>query len=82
MQVTENYLLGHVSSAEQVLFSAKLLLDPVLRDDVYWQRKTYGLVRDYGRQRLREELEHLHRELFTAPQHRSFRERIRTFFPK
>jgi hypothetical protein len=82
LQLMEDWLLGRASGSDQAVFAARQLLDPALREDAYWQRKTYSIVREYGRQRLRQELEHLHRELFTAPQHQSFRERVLAFFPK
>lgn len=82
LQLTEDCLLGRASGEQRVLFEANLLLNPVLREDVRWQRKTYLIIREYGRQQLRTELEQVHQALFTAPQHRTFRERVFEFFRK
>ncbi len=80
LQRMEDCLLRQAPGAEQLLFAATLLLNPELREDVRWQRKTYGIIREYGRQRLREELEQVHHVLFAAPHHRSFREKVLAFF--
>lgn len=80
LQWMEDGLLHRAAPAEQTLFEARLLLDPALREDCDWQRKTYTVIREYGRRQFRLQLENLHRELFTAPQHRSFRERVMAFF--
>ncbi|MGK6351464.1 hypothetical protein [Parapedobacter sp. DT-150] len=80
LQWMEDGLLGHVSGEQRILFEAQLLLDPAFQEAARWQRKTYGIIRDHGRQQLRHELEHVHRELFTTLQHRSFREKVLAFF--
>lgn len=80
LQWVEDGLLQQAAPDEQTLFEAKLLLDAALREDCHWQRKTYTAIREYGRTQFRRQLEDLHRELFSAPQHRSFRGRVMAFF--
>ncbi|SKB87129.1 hypothetical protein SAMN05660226_03528 [Parapedobacter luteus] len=80
LQMAEDCLLGHASDEQRLLFEASLLLYPALREDVHWQRKTYHIIRAYGRQRLRHELEAMHRTLFTAPRHRAFRDKVLRIF--
>lgn len=80
MQAVEACLLGQASSEQRLLFEANMLLDPMLREDVHWQRQTYRIIREYGRERLRSELEQVHQTLFTASQHRKFRNKILAFF--
>ncbi len=82
LQHMEDCLLGRATNEQRVLFEAQLLLDPALREEAHWQRKTYAVIREQGRRQLRKELDHLHRTLFTAPQHRSFRDRVLRFFGK
>ena len=82
VQLIEDYLLGRASNEQRLLFEARLLLDSTLQGDVYWQRKVYSVVRQYGRQQFRDELERLHQQLFTAPQHRAFRDKIIAFFQR
>ncbi len=82
LQLIENCLLGRAPGEQQALFEAKLLLDPELREDVYWRWKTYGIVREYGRKQLYKELEKVHHTLFTKPKHQSFRDKVLGFFRK
>lgn len=78
----ERYLLGQTTGTEQALFQAKLLLDPALQEQVYWQGRTYTVIREYGRTQFRNTLDQLHETLFTAPQHRSFRDKVLGLFRK
>ncbi|WP_316833318.1 hypothetical protein [Pedobacter nutrimenti] len=80
LRLTEDYLLSRLPGQERVLFEARLILEPELKNDVYWQQKTCELVSTYGRQQLRKEVEQVHQQLFTAPEHTSFARRIRSFF--
>ncbi|SEL29519.1 hypothetical protein [Parapedobacter koreensis] len=82
LQLMENCLLGRASGEQRTLFEARLLLDPVLREDAHWQQQTYRIIRDYGRKQLRNELEQVHQVLFTAPRHRAFRDKVLSFFGK
>jgi len=81
-QWREDCLTGNASGEHQALFEAKLLIDPAFRDDVYWQRATYQVIREYRREQLRAELKQVHRRLFTEPAHRGFADRIKAFFFK
>lgn len=80
MQRMEDCLLERASGEQRLLFAAKLLLNPVLREDAHWQQKTYRIIREYGRQQLQAELERAHQVLFTTPRHQAFRDRIFGFF--
>lgn len=78
-QDIENYLL-FPQSDNAVLMEARMLLDPQLREKVEWQQKTYAIVQEYGRQKLRNEMDQVHQELFTNDRYISFREKIRNIF--
>ncbi|MFC7522508.1 hypothetical protein ACFQRK_01020 [Parapedobacter sp. GCM10030251] len=80
MQLMEDCLLERASDEHRLLFEANLLVNPALREDAHWQRKTYGIISEYGRQQLRAELERVHHVLFTAPRHQAFRDRVLGFF--
>ena len=69
-----------MDAEERLLFEAQLLLHPGLAEQVQWQKQTYALVRQYGRQQLRAELEKVHHTLFTRPEHQSFRQKILRLF--
>ncbi|SFB85589.1 hypothetical protein SAMN05421747_101537 [Parapedobacter composti] len=80
LQWKEDCLLGRAPGEQQTLFQARLLADPEFRKDIHWQCQAYGYIREYGRRQLRDELEGIHRMLFTEPQHRLFRNRVMAFF--
>ena len=67
---------------DTLVFEARLLLEPELKDKMHWQRKTYSIIKQYGRQQLREEIEAVHHQLFSRPEHASFRQRIMRLFAK
>ncbi|HYG38099.1 MAG TPA: hypothetical protein VD908_05745 [Cytophagales bacterium] len=76
----EAHLLSKMSNEDALLFEAQLLLDNQLKENLLWQQKTYALVKLYGRNKLKEELEQVHQQIFnTQP---TFRTRILSFFKK
>lgn len=78
----EDYLLSGRKEADRILFEARIVLQPDLKESVFWQEKTYNLIQQYGRQQLRKEIEQVHEKLFTAPEHYSFRQKIMRLFGK
>ena len=78
----EAYLSGKLNDGETVVFEAKLILDQTLKDKVSWQKKTYDLIRVFGRKKLKSELEIVHQQLFTEPKHQNFREKVFQLFSK
>lgn len=81
-QAIEQYLSGQLSTAEALVFRARLLTDPDLRRDLALQKKTYDLVRLYGRRQLKSRLEALHQQLFRDPAKESFQQQVRQYFTK
>jgi hypothetical protein len=82
LELIEDFLLGNTNAEDKVLMQARQILQPDLKESVYWQQKTYRLIDTYGREQLRKEIRQVHQMLFTAPEHLSFRERIQQFFSK
>lgn len=76
----ENYLLNKNVPDEQLLFEAKLIIDPQLQEKVTAQRQTYQLVKQYGRKQLKAELEAVYKKLNTEPAHQSFMKKINRIF--
>ena len=80
-RLIEMHLLGKAPAKERMLFEARLILQPDLKQSMYWQQKTYRLVQLYGRQQLKEEIEQIHQALFSpATAHQSFRQKILSLF--
>lgn len=80
VQRIERYLQGSLSMSDKLVFEAQLLLQPKLRMDLYFQKKTYQLVRIYHRKKLKEELETLHQEIFNDPDNIVFQQNIYGLF--
>jgi hypothetical protein len=67
-------------SADAHLFEAKLIVQPALREKLQWQQRTYELITAFGRRQLKAEIEAVHQQLFSEPEHRSFCQKIKAFF--
>ena len=72
----DDYLLQYAGKADRALFEARLILQPALQENLAWQQKTYDIIEQYSRRRLKEEIESVHQQLFTEPEHISFRSKI------
>ncbi|WP_157499372.1 hypothetical protein [Flavobacterium beibuense] len=78
--MTDNYLNGECSGEAKVLFEARLLLEPDLKENLHWQKTTRAIVQQYGRQQLKAEVEQVAHHVFTAGKYVSFREKVFSFF--
>jgi hypothetical protein len=80
IKTIENHLFGQLPLEEALVFEAHLIINQDLREKLRWQEKTTQLIKRYGRQKLKEELELVHQQLFTTD--RGFRDKILSFFKK
>ncbi len=78
----EAHLLQLSDTGDALVFEAKMLLEPELKEKVLWQHKAYKIVRQYGREQLRQEIASAHHKLFSEEQHQSFRQKIMRLFSK
>ena len=78
----EAHLLQLANPGDALVFEAKLLLDDELSDKLHWQSATYNMVKLYGRNQLKKEIESVHQSLFSEARHKSFSEKIRQIFSK
>ncbi|WP_184549622.1 hypothetical protein [Mucilaginibacter sp. FT3.2] len=78
----EAHLLNRQQPADALLYDAKLLLNNDLQLDVTAQKQVYRLVQQYGRRQLKQEIEAAHQQLFTQPEHLSFKQKITRLFFK
>jgi len=76
----EAYLSGKQPPEVSLLFEAKLLLQPALADTVRWQQQTQRLLRLYGRQKLKTEINEVEMLLFNDAANLSFRNKILRLF--
>ena len=80
IQQIDDYLLQYAGKADRALFEARLILQPALQENLQWQQKTYDIIKQYSRRRLKAEIESVHQQLFTEPEHISFRRKILGIF--
>ena len=76
----EDHLFLTAEPEDAALFEAKLLLQPDLKQQVSVQQMIYDLIRQYSREKLREEIGNVHRQLFEKASHKNFATRIRRYF--
>jgi hypothetical protein len=76
----EKFLQGEMSPAEKFMFEAQLLVHPGLRMDVRAQKTAYALVGMYHRKKLREELEAIHRQIFSNPGKAVYQQQVYQLF--
>ena len=82
IQQIDDYLLQYAGKTDRALFEARLILKPALQESLLWQQKTYDIIRQHSRRRLKAEIESVHQHLFTEPEHISFRRKIQRIFSK
>lgn len=78
----EAYIFYTLPKEDALLFDAKLILDNELHTKWLCQKKSYLLIREYGRKKLKEEIKAVHQKLFTEPEHDGFRKKIIRLFHK
>lgn len=76
----DHYLLQQLPPGDQLVFDAKLMLCPELKDSVEWQRKVHQLVQLRGRQQLKAQIKGVEQLVFSQPEYNSFRQRISRLF--
>ncbi len=78
----DDWLIQKGAPQERLVTEARVLSNPEMKEKAKWQLATYQLVRRYGRDKLRKEIELIEAQLFNHPKHHSFQERIRAMFKK
>jgi hypothetical protein len=78
----EQYLNGELSAEDSLVFDANLLVDPLLRMNVFLQKKIYSVINLYARKKLKAEIEQVHNHLFENPEKIGFQDRIHQLFKK
>ena len=80
IKLIDDYLFNKIPQGDKLVFDARLILNPDLADGLFWQKQTHAIVTNYSRKKLQTEIESVHQELFNAPDHKSFRQRIANLF--
>ncbi|MBE9582844.1 hypothetical protein IM792_00145 [Mucilaginibacter sp. JRF] len=80
IKLAEDYLNKQLPTGDKLLFEARMLLDHDMLTNVKAQRHAVELVKQYSREQLRTEIEAVHQTLFNNKQHRTFAQRVLSFF--
>lgn len=78
----DDHVLNQSAPQDALLFEAKLIIDPELKYKVMWHKQTLSIVNQYGRNNLRTIIENVHQQLFTQPEHLTFKQKILRLFNK
>jgi hypothetical protein len=76
----EDYLWNRLTTEERLLMEARLMVNAALRDQLNWQQKTYRLIEEYGRKKLKSEIEQIQARMFSEERFKNFRKQIQTIF--
>ena len=82
IKAIDDYLLGSMTTGDTLLFEANMLLNKELVNDMEHQQSTYVVIRQYSRQKIKDEIVAVQKILATAPQHQGFIHRIANLFKK
>lgn len=80
MQLLEAYLKNTLKPMEALTVDARLMIDKELSNNLMLQRQSYRLIRDYGRQTLREQLKAVEQTFIHKPQNKTLIQKIREYF--
>lgn len=81
-KITDDYVNGLLPTGDALLMQARLILNPDLDKEVGLHKQTLNIVRQYGRESLRAQIEDIHQQLFVQPQHQSFKDLVLNFFKR
>ena len=83
IKLIEDHLFQRFENGDSLPFEARLILDPALPANIAWQQKSYDLIRQYGRKKIKNEIEAVHQKLFSDKnEHAGFRQKILKLFSK
>ncbi|HUB60204.1 MAG TPA: hypothetical protein VL978_05875 [Puia sp.] len=77
VRLIDKYLLRQLNEEEARTFESGLLLNDALAEKVEVQRTAHGLIRLYGRRRVRSRLDGIYRQLLTEG---NFAHQLETIF--
>ena len=82
IKTIDDYLLGRMAPGDALLFEANMLLNKELNNDMKHQQSTYAVIRQYSRQKIKDEIITAQKIFANAPQHRALMHRIINLFKK
>jgi hypothetical protein len=76
----EAFLQETMPPRERLVFEARVLTNPLLRVNLFFQKKAYGLLKLYHRQQLKKEVQAVEQRLFQDPEKKAFQQQIHHLF--
>lgn len=78
----DDYIMHKMNAEEVCLFQARLILQAELKEQLFWQQRSYEIIRQYGRRQLKLEIEQLHDKIFQSTEYEGFRNKVLRLFQK
>ena len=78
----ESWLTAKLQPSEKLLFEARLLVSPALRDHVKVQQAIYQVVRLFARRQLKQELRAVQKNMFSQAAKTAFQQEVNQIFKK
>ena len=80
MKSIDDYVTGKLGPEDNLLFEARLLLDPALKFQVALQRRIISIVRMYGRKTVKNEAQKIGQKLFSDQSKYDFHREVNKLF--
>ena len=79
-QEIDRYLNDEMTTMSRLVFESRMLVDPSLKEKVNYQKKADALIKAYGRQKLKQEIENIDQMLFSDAKFKSFQTKVFSIF--
>jgi hypothetical protein len=79
-QQIDRYLLQQLPPGDKLVFDARMMLCPGLKENVAWQQQVYQLTKLRGRQQLQAQIKAVEQKVFTQPEYSGFRQKLLRLF--
>ena len=80
LKAIDDHLFHQASGPDNFLFEVRLMLDDELRTKVFQQQQVHALIQQYGRKKLKAEIDAVHQQLFNDSRPHSFAAKIMRLF--
>lgn len=78
----ESWVTGRLQPSEKLLFEARLLVSPALRDQLKLQQAIHQVVRLFARKQLKQELRAVQNNMFRQAGKSAFQQEVNQIFKK
>ncbi|WP_236974679.1 hypothetical protein [Membranihabitans maritimus] len=79
-QNIEDYIFDRLSPEDRILIETNIDGSVELKEKLQLQKQSYELIKEYGREVLRKEINAIDREVFSSYRHNKLRKRILKIF--